>query len=169
MCASEKIKKNLQGNPVVYWDKASGPRVETQGLANLYPAVHPFYPYLNTPCRTHTECVYCNVAKMSLHCASYNIRYEKENKDFDFIWFYSIIGKVASPEDGREVGLAVFLLLKYFWFSPVISSTRQTCFSWSTCGERRQATRTNKVGCRVADFPFPRDLWKNASGRSTGN
>jgi hypothetical protein len=37
--------QNLQGNPVVYCDKASGPRVETQGLANPIPGCPSFLSF----------------------------------------------------------------------------------------------------------------------------
>ncbi len=58
--ASKQLKLNLHGNLDVYWYKASGPRVETQSLPTLYPAVHPFYPIPHSTFRPHAKYVYSN-------------------------------------------------------------------------------------------------------------
>jgi hypothetical protein len=84
MC--KRKNQNLQGNPVVYWDKASGPRVETQGLANPIPGCPSFLSFLNIPNRSRAKCEhYCEIVKLSMYYASLYTLDEKENKDFDLI------------------------------------------------------------------------------------
>ncbi len=42
----------------IYWDKASGHRIETQSLPTLYPAAHPFHPIPHSLFRPHAKYVY---------------------------------------------------------------------------------------------------------------
>jgi hypothetical protein len=82
MCKPKK--QNRKGNPVVYWDKASGPRVETQGLANPNTRLSFLFILTSTLLLGLVQNVNF-VAGLSIYYASMDTYDEKENKYFDLI------------------------------------------------------------------------------------